>query len=264
MPEVVIKSDTPAEDPKHVEAMLAKAEGKETPPPAPATDAKPEWLGDFESPEEMAKAYQELRSKMSKDGAPKQEAAEGTETTAEGSTENPEREAAEQAAESAGLDMPALEKEFADNGDLSEETYEKLAKAGIDKAMVDAYVAGQQAIADASQARIEAHVGGAETLQSMLDWAATNLSAEEKQAFNNTVDNADEAGLKLAMDGLKAKYIASEGDEPKLLGGSSKGNSGAVFRSNAELTQAMRDPRYGKDPAYRADVEAKLARSSIF
>jgi hypothetical protein len=37
---------------------------------------------------------------------------------------------------------------------------------------------------------------------------------------------------------------------------------GDVFRSNAELTTAMKDPRYATDPAYRNDV-AKLGRSNI-
>jgi hypothetical protein len=38
--------------------------------------------------------------------------------------------------------------------------------------------------------------------------------------------------------------------------------AGDVFRSNAELTTAMKDPRYATDPAYREDV-AKLGRSNI-
>ena len=34
-----------------------------------------------------------------------------------------------------------------------------------------------------------------------------------------------------------------------------------AFRSQAELARAISDPRYPTDPAYRMDVEEKLARS---
>ena len=33
------------------------------------------------------------------------------------------------------------------------------------------------------------------------------------------------------------------------------------YRSNAELARDISDPRYSTDPAFRADVEARLAKS---
>ena len=36
-----------------------------------------------------------------------------------------------------------------------------------------------------------------------------------------------------------------------------------TFGSVAQVTDAMNDPRYSKDPAYRKEVEDKLARSSV-
>ena len=33
--------------------------------------------------------------------------------------------------------------------------------------------------------------------------------------------------------------------------------------SVAQVTEAMNDPRYSKDPAFRKEVEDKLARSSV-
>ena len=36
-----------------------------------------------------------------------------------------------------------------------------------------------------------------------------------------------------------------------------------VFRSQAEVVQAMNDPRYDSDPAYRNDVFEKLGRSNV-
>ena len=39
--------------------------------------------------------------------------------------------------------------------------------------------------------------------------------------------------------------------------------SGDEFRSQAQLVEAMSDPRYDSDPAYRQDVIEKLERSGL-
>jgi hypothetical protein len=47
-------------------------------------------------------------------------------------------------------------------------------------------------------------------------------------------------------------------------GGTGAVSTGGKFESTAELTAAMSDPRYAKDPAYRQTVADKLAKSSLF
>ena len=48
-----------------------------------------------------------------------------------------------------------------------------------------------------------------------------------------------------------------------MLTGKAPKSSGDVFRSQAEVVEAMSDPRYDRDPAYRNDVFEKLSRSDI-
>jgi hypothetical protein len=48
-----------------------------------------------------------------------------------------------------------------------------------------------------------------------------------------------------------------------MLSGKSAKTAGDVFRSQAEVVQAMNDPRYEKDEAYRNDIFQKLERSNI-
>ena len=36
-----------------------------------------------------------------------------------------------------------------------------------------------------------------------------------------------------------------------------------AFRSQAEVVEAMSDPRYDRDPAYRQDLYDKLERSNV-
>ena len=176
-----------------------------------------------------------------------------------------EPDAADEALKGTGLELTAFETEFAETGALSPESYEKLSKAGIPKAMVDQYIAGQQAMATQYQAEAHAQVGGAESYTAMVGWAAANLSDADKAAFNNAVDQGG-SNAKLAIAGLNAQFKAAQGTNPTLLNGFAPSGASDVsgFRSTAELTTAMRDPRYAKDSAYRKDVEARLAASQLF
>jgi hypothetical protein len=229
-------------------ATAAPAASSET---APAE--RPAWLPEgFNSPEDFAAAYTALKAGQQ---------APASETPA---PENATPEDAQKAAEAAGVDYDAVQNEWMEKGALSAETYASLEKAGIPKTMVDGYIAGQQAVADRIQTEIYGTVGGVEGYTQMTAWAANNLTPAEITAFDNAVSSDSVETIKMAVLGLKARYADANGSEPNLLGGQGGNSQTDVFRSTSELTAAMSDPRYAKDRAYRADVEAKIARSSVF
>jgi hypothetical protein len=212
---------------------------------------RPEWLPEkFNSPEELAKAYGELEKQFTQKNQTKTEASET-------------QSQVEQVVENAGLNLTDLTAEFEQTGQLSEDSYEKLAKIGVNRDYVDAYIRGQEALITQYQGEVFNVVGGKEGYTSMIQWASQNLSAEEIEAFNATVNSGNVEQAKMAVKGLHARFSTSEGNEPSLLTGSA-GDSGGVFRSTSELVEAMSNPKYKSDPAYRADIEKKLARSSIF
>lgn len=252
--------------PEYEAAMVAKAEAtmepkaEEKPEGEPKVDPeRPEWLpAKFKSVEEMAKAYTELEQKQGgKAPEPKVDDKEAKVDL------TPEEEAAAKVVATAGLDYAALSEEYADKGELSPESYAALAeKAGLDKATVDAYIAGQQALAREAENRAFDIAGGPEEYTKMSQWAAANLTPAEIQAFNKAVEGTAEETA-LAVAGLKAKYVKANGSEPALLSGGAKPDS-TGYQSRAEMTAAMRDPRYAKDPAYRKAVEQKIAVSNIF
>jgi hypothetical protein len=66
-----------------------------------------------------------------------------------------------------------------------------------------------------------------------------------------------------AIQALNAKYQEAVGNDGRLLTGQGAVDKQDVFRSQQEVVQAMSDPRYEKDPAFRNDVYAKLERSNI-
>ena len=98
----------------------------------------------------------------------------------------------------------------------------------------------------------------------MIEWAKANMTPAEIAAYNAAVSSGNADQAKLAALGLSAKFSKAVGSDPQRLLGGQKAGSDDVFESTAQVTEAMRDPRYAKDPAYRAKVQAKLSRSNIF
>ena len=171
------------------------------------------------------------------------------------------------ALKAAGLNMDDFATEFTETGTLSEESFQKLEKAGFPRPMVEQYLAGAKVnvtIAKEQEAEIKGTVGGPEAYSKLTQWAAENLGAEEIEAYNSIMASGDIKAIKFAVAGLKARYDAQA--EPHLIRGNASPTTTKtdIFRSSAEVVAAMKDQRYGKDPAYTRDVEMKLARSDVF
>jgi hypothetical protein len=147
---------------------------------------------------------------------------------------------------------------------LSSESYEKLSKAGYSRQIVDQYIDGQRAVAARFETDIMTEVGGAEKYTDITTWAKANLTPAEIAAYNAAVSSGNADQAKLAALGLGAKFERANGSDPqRLLGGQSAGSTGDVYESMAQVTAAMKDPQYKADPAFRAKVQAKLARSNV-
>jgi hypothetical protein len=177
--------------------------------------------------------------------------------------EAPDAAEAQQQITDAGLDFDSFSRSYAENGGLTEDNYAELEAAGFPRDMVEQYIEGQEAIGSNLRADILTSVGGEESFKEMSTWASQNLDAKSLDAYNRAVDSRDPDMMRMAVEGLQARYQRDNGSEPTLVGGNRQTNAGDVFRSTQELTAAMKDPRYSKDPAYRADVEQKLGRSKI-
>lgn len=106
-------------------------------------------------------------------------------------------------------------------------------------------------------------VGGEKAYQSMLEWASQTLSKEEIDMYDSVMGAGDANSIYFAVQALANTYFDSVGEEGELLTGRGSAESNAIFRSQSELIQAMNDPRYDNDPAYRSDVMAKLENSDL-
>ena len=209
-------------------------------------DQRPNWLPEkFKSAEELAKAYNNLEKEYSSR-----------------QTQETKPEEVQQEVQQRGLEK--FYNEFAETGALTDKSYNELAKQGLDKDLVNSYIDGQKAVADKNTKAIQDVAGGAENYTELVNWAGKNLSEAEQTTFNNMVDGGDVEQAKFAVQGLMMKSGTNfNPNQPKLFEGTSDIVSADAYTSVSQVTDAMNDPRYEKDPSYRKEVENKISRSKV-
>ena len=212
-------------------------------------EERPEWLPEkFESAADLAKAYSELESRMGS-----QESPESEEVTED--VDASDREALTMD------DIRPFSEEFAEKGELGEESYQKLDELGFPRELVDNYIQGMAAYSQQQSTQMMAAVGGEESYNQMTDWASKNLSEAEINAYNAIMDSGDPSQIDIAVRGMHARFKAND-TEPSLIQGDTV-NVNNGFNSTAEVTAAINDPRYRKDPAYRKEVQQKIQMSKV-
>ena len=107
-------------------------------------------------------------------------------------------------------------------------------------------------------------VGGQKTYETMIDWASQNFTKEQVEMYDSVMAKGDPNAIFFAVQSLNSQYTDAVGKDGQLLTGKrSAARQDAQFRSQQELVQAMNDPRYDRDPAFRDDVIRKLQNSDI-
>ena len=223
--------------------------------------------GKYKSAEDLEQAYLSLQKKLGQE----------EETDYEESDEGYEAE--EESDEEVSDDAPAVslineasEEYYANDGALSEETIERFSEMSSQD-LVNAYLEiqannpQQQAqpieLSEAQINTVQNAAGGEANYMNVVNWASTNLSQQQIDAYDSVVDSGNPAAIGIAFQGLQSQYNEANGYEGRMLQGKPASSRGQVYRSQAELVAAMGDPRYDTDPAYRADVVAKLEQSDL-
>ena len=243
------------ESQEYVDNMVAKGEAALNAGQDEQQEQRPDWLPEkFQDPAQLAQAYAELEKQFSsREQEPQQEEEQEFENV----------EAADEYLKENGVDFQELSESFWENNGLSEEQYDLLEAVGIPSDIVDQYIDGQMAVVNQTQAAVFDAAGGEEGYAQMMNWASNTLSEREQDAYNAAVNSGDTESVMLAVQGLNARFRSEYGDNPTLVQGQAADVTAGAFQSVAEITAAMSDPRYEKDPAYRSSVEAKLQRSSV-
>ena len=220
------------------------------------------YAGKYQSAEELEEAYINLQKKLGSSD----EDDEVEETTLE------DDEYPEEVAEGVDLITTASEEYYENDGAISEETMQRFTEMSSSD-LVEAYMAIRDRnpdvdggvatdLTDAEMNQVYNSAGGEAEYGKLTSWAAQNLSETKLDAFNDMIDRGNSTAIQIAVAGLRAEYEAQEGYEGRMLTGKSAPAADG-FRSQAEVVQAMSDPRYDRDEAYRQDVYDKLERSDI-
>ena len=154
-----------------------------------------------------------------------------------------------------------LRKEFSSRGAQQEEPAEEEEADGEEEEVEEDN--SPETLTEDQAQQLQNMVGGAQAYNDMLVWAGQNLSKEDCDVFDSVVGRGDPNSCLFAIQALNAKYQEAVGNDGRLLTGQGAVDKQDVFRSQQEVVQAMSDPRYEKDPAFRNDVYAKLERSNI-
>ncbi len=219
--------------------------------------------GKYENAEQLEEAYLELQRKLGSDTDDDDETEDTT--LDEDEVEYPEEVVA-------GIEtiQSASDEYYENEGSLSRETMEKFGQMDS-RDLVEAFMAIQENsdpsanypdISDSDLSTVYNSVGGEEEYNNLTSWAADNMDDRALDAFNSIIDQGNPTAIQIAVAGMKAEYDNAEGYEGRMLQGkAAKSMDG--FRSQAEVVEAMSDPRYDRDPAYRQDLYDKLERSNV-
>ena len=236
-----------------------------------AEESQLRYAGKYKSAEDLERGYLELQKKLG-EGTPtsEEEGAEPTEDAPEEASEETEDEVRPvDTTETVKLLEGATTEYYSNESGLTPETYEKLSQLS-GKELLDSWIAytksteeaaSQQALFQADVDRVMTAVGGQTEYNQMLGWAKDNLNPTEVAAYDAVVAGNNPDAIYWAALGLKSKYTDSVGYEGKQVTGKRAPTANEMFRSHAELARAINNPKYRDDPAYRRDVEDKLARS---
>ena len=213
--------------------------------------------GKYKDAQELETAYKELEKKLG----------EKSETVSE-ETES-ENEPVEEESEPSDNILEQLWQQGSNNK-LSKETFEELSK--MDPIEVAKKAMELRSKSESPQGRefteqdvqqIHQLVGGQENYNNMMSWANQNIPEQEVNMYDAVMELGNPLAAYFAVQSLALKYQDSSGRDGQMITGKAPKAQGDVFNSQAEMVKAMEDDRYHDDPAYRAEIMAKLERSNI-
>ncbi len=212
--------------------------------------------GKFKDAEDLEQAYIELQRKLGN----------REEVTPEETEQEPVEEVAQE------VDTSFLDRLWEESQtDYSEETLQQL--QSMDPAdLAQMYLDFRSQVEEGGQTEtisaedvssLQGIVGGEEQYGQMMAWAQESLSEQEINMYDAVMERGDPLACYFAVNALAFRFQEAQGYDGQMLTGKAPAAQQQGFRSQAELVRAMSDPRYDNDPAYRADVAAKLEASDL-
>jgi len=213
--------------------------------------------GKYKDPKDLESAYKELEKKLGEKSEP----------------DSPKEESKNETKDESPKEYDNILDQLWEEGtseNLTEETFNKL--KGMDPVEVAKIAMQQRQKQQQPQSRdfsqedvqeIQGLVGGEENYKNMMGWATQNVPEQEVQLYDAVMELGNPLAAYFAVQAMALKYQDQVGREGQMVRGKAPKQTSDVFNSQQEMVQAMEDPRYNDDPAYREAILQKLERSNI-
>ncbi len=217
--------------------------------------------GKYKDAQELEKAYIELQSKL---GSPKEEAEQSEELEIE-----PEGKKEEEVEKPDSTDILDRLWDQAVSKDYKDETLQELSNMSArDIAQMHLQYRAenqsqQEVVTEEQVTQLKDIAGGDRGYNSMMGWAKDALHKDEIDMYDAVMEQGNPLACFFAVQALKYRYDDASGVEGNMLTGKAPSTKGDQFKSQAQVIEAMNDPRYEKDPAFRKEVADKLERSDV-
>jgi len=165
------------------------------------------------------------------------------------------------------IDIATLSEEFNSADGPSDETRQALidalgTKFANPEAILEQFVEGQKHAGAAAAQTAYGYAGGEESYNAMTQWASNNLDEGTRVAYNEAIQNP--ALVQMAITGLHAQYALATGQgetehSPQRVAPSANVSAGvSPVTSTEQIAELTADPRFDRDPAFRASVEQRI------
>ena len=215
--------------------------------------------GKYKDPQELEKAYLELQTKL---GSNEQETSEELEIEPEGNKQEKEDEVTSDLLDR--LWDEARSENYNDDTlkELSEMSSRDLAQMHL-KYRANNQQTQPEVISEQQVTQLKDIAGGDKGYTNMMGWAKDSLGKQEIDMYDAVMERGEPLACYFAVQALKYRFDDASGVDGEMLTGKASSSQGSSYQSQAQLVEAMEDPRYENDTAYRQDVMKKLERSNI-
>ena len=164
--------------------------------------------------------------------------------------------------------IEAIQREYEENEELSDASYDKLAEIGYTKAFIDSYIRGQEALVEQYVNSVIEYAGGRERFDALYNHLETH-NPEAAQSLDNALTNRDLATVKAIINLAGESRAKAFGRKPtrsvtsRAIPAKPQLTKREGFSDRSEMIKAMSDPRYRTDANYRRQVEQKVIDSNF-
>ena len=153
--------------------------------------------------------------------------------------------------------------EFFEQDGLSDSTYGTLEKSGFPREVVDAFIAGQNAMREQFDNKVRSVAGNQH--DAMLDWADSNLTENQIAAYNNAYNSGDPDAAMMAAEYIFNRYKSENNKGVKVYQGETSGLGGVQpYGSMKEAAIDMGRPEYkDQNSSFHKQVQRRLQVSKF-